>query len=119
MRGDRLAVGEETALFDELWLRPDTTIAYSPGLVVEHRVAPWKLSVRYQLRRAAAAGDAWAVRQNLAKRGRARRIATDLGVAVTLTVRALLRLRRPFRRWAVEELAPVAGRLGSMRGAFR
>jgi hypothetical protein len=119
MRGDRVAVGEESALFDRLWLCGDARVAYSPRLVVRHRVPPAKTTVAYQLRRAAAAGDAWAVRQELEGAARARRAAADAAAATGLMVRALTRLRRPLQRWAVEELAAAAGRLGSLRGTLR
>ena len=119
MRGGTVAVGEETAFFEALWaVDPDARVAYSPDLVVRHRVAPEKTSVGYQLRRDAAAGRAWAVRQDLTRARRVRRAALDALAAVGLTARALVGLRRPWQRWAVEELGPVAARLGSLRGAL-
>jgi glucosyl-dolichyl phosphate glucuronosyltransferase len=118
MRGSRVAVGEETALFEQLWRLPSMTVAYSPALVVHHRVAPEKMTVGYQLRRAAAAGEAWSTRQELSAPAKARRTAADVAAAGGLLARALVRFRLPLRRWAVDELAPVAGRLGSVRGAL-
>lgn len=118
MRADRIAVGEETALFEKLWQRSDLRAAYSPRLLVRHRVPRGKTTVRYQLRRAAASGDAWAVRSTAGRRD-VRRAFLDVVVAAGLAGRALLRVRRPWQQWAVEELSPVAGRLGSSRGALR
>ena len=118
MRADRVAVGEETALFERLWQRPDVRAVYAPRLVVRHRVPRGKMTVRYQLRRAAASGDAWAVRSRAGRRD-VRRACLDAVVATGLAARAVLRARRPWQQWAVEELSPVAGRLGSLRGALR
>jgi hypothetical protein len=119
MRGQRVAVGEETALFEALWAaNPNARVAYSPELAVQHRVAPTKTTVSYQLRRDAAAGHAWAIRQDLAGHARIRRAVVDVLAAGALAARASVRLRRPWQRWAVEELGPVAARLGSLRGAL-
>jgi glucosyl-dolichyl phosphate glucuronosyltransferase len=118
MRSDAIAVGEETALFEQLWRSGHIRAAYSPRLVVHHRVPQRKTSVVYQLRRSAAAGDAWAIRTGSGRRdlGRATR---DLLAAVGLVAQAIPRLRRPWQQWAVEELGPVAGRLGSLRRALQ
>jgi glycosyltransferase involved in cell wall biosynthesis len=119
MRGAKVAVGEETALFEALWRAGDATVLYSPSLVVRHRVAPEKLSVRYQLRRSAAAGESWAMRQDLRGAARVRRGLGDTLAVMVLVTRALVRLRRPVFRWAVDELSPAAARLGSLRGLRR
>jgi glycosyltransferase involved in cell wall biosynthesis len=119
MRGDRVSVGEESALFERLWERPGMAVVYSPRLVVRHRVASFKTTVGYQLRRATASGEAWAIRQELRGRARSRRVVVDAGMAVVLTLLALARFRRPPEQWAVEELERVAARLGSLRGALR
>jgi glycosyltransferase involved in cell wall biosynthesis len=118
MRGQTLAVGEETALFRALWDRGDLRAVYSPGLVVRHRVPAAKVSVAYQLRRSAAAGDAWALGGRPRRRdvGRAAR---DACAVALLAARALARARRPWQQWAVEELGAVAGRYGSLRRALR
>lgn len=118
MRAGRIGVGEETALFERLWEKLDLRAVYSPRLVVRHRVPRRKTTVAYQLRRAAAAGDAWALRTSSGSRD-LRRAARDGVVAAGLAGRALVRLRRPWQQWAVEELGPVAGRLGSLRRALR
>jgi glycosyltransferase involved in cell wall biosynthesis len=118
MRADEIAVGEEPLFFEHLWRRSDPRVVYSPRLIVRHRVGLVKMTVGYQLRRAAAAGEAWAIQRSSGRRdfGRATR---DASAVPVLTGRALLRLRRPWQRWAVEELGPVAGRIGSFRGALR
>lgn len=116
--GRRVAVGEEPAFFARLWRRPGTRVVYSPRLVVQHRVSARKTTVAYQLCRAVAAGEAWAVQTSSGGTdiGRALR---DAAAIVALTGRALVRARRPWQQWAVEELGPVAGRAGSLRGALR
>jgi glycosyltransferase involved in cell wall biosynthesis len=118
MRGDTIAVGEETELFDRLWARGDATVLYSPSLAVSHLVPSSKMTVRYQMRRAASAGEAWATRAR-ATRSRAGIVGRDLLAATVLAGRALVRIRRPLQQWAVEELGPVAGRIGSAWGALR
>jgi glycosyltransferase involved in cell wall biosynthesis len=119
MKGDGLSVGEETELFERLWKRPDMAVVYSPHVVVRHRVASFKTTVTYQLRRNAASGEAWAIRQNLGRAARVRRVVLDSAMAVVLTLRALARFRRPREQWAVEELGHVAARLGSVKGVLR
>jgi hypothetical protein len=119
MRGDRLSVGEETELFERLWKRPNIAVVYSPRLVVRHRVASFKTTVTYQLRRDAASGEAWVIRQNLGGAARVARVALDGAMAIALALRALARFRRPPEQWAVEELGRVAARLGSLWGALR
>jgi glycosyltransferase involved in cell wall biosynthesis len=116
MRGDSLGVGEESALLQSIAAKPGHRIIYSPKLRVRHRVSPEKLSVRYQLRRAAASGEAWAVQRDAKPPVKPLRIAADFVVAIAIGLRALARFRRPWRRWAVDELAPAAGRLGSIKG---
>jgi GT2 family glycosyltransferase len=118
MRAETVAVGEETALFRQLWQRGGFRAAYSPTLVVRHRVPARKLTVAYQLRRAAAAGDAWALANSSGRRN-LERAARDAVVATGLAGRALLRAHTPWQQWAIDELSPVAGRLGSMRRALR
>ncbi|HEY2374037.1 MAG TPA: glycosyltransferase [Gaiellaceae bacterium] len=119
MRGKGVAVGEEPAFFEQLWRRrPGTTVIYSPNLVVRHLVAARKTTVSYQLRRAAAAGEAWAVHTSSGRRD-AGRMTRDVAAAVALSARAVTRPHRPWQRWAVEELGPVAGRIGSIRGSLR
>lgn len=118
MSGDRVAVGEESALFERLWERSDIAVVYSPHIVVRHRVAAFKTTVTYQLRRSAASGEAWAIRQNLGGAARVTRVVLDGGMAIALTLRALARFRRPPEQWAVEEIGRVAARVGSLRGAL-
>ena len=59
----RIGVGEEPELFMRMWNEdPHSVAIYSPAIVVKHAVAPYKLSVRYQLRRAAAYGESVMIR---------------------------------------------------------
>jgi glycosyltransferase involved in cell wall biosynthesis len=117
-KGRRVAVGEEPAFFARLWSRPGTRVVYSPRLVVHHQVPARKTTVAYQLRRAAAAGEAWAVQTSSGGTDLGRALRDVVAIAL-MTGRALVRVRRPWQQWAVEELGPVAGRAGSLRGALR
>ena len=118
--GDRLGVGEETELFHRLWLeKPSPVAVYSPAIVVRHPVAPHKLSVRYQLRRAAAHGEYEVIRQPaLRLRQRPYLALVHLRELVHLSRAALSRIRRPIRRWALDELEPAAVRFGMLRAVI-
>lgn len=58
VKGDMLALGEETYLYYRVWRERDTTqlFYYVPQLYIDHLVAQRKLTVRYQLLRAFSVG---------------------------------------------------------------
>jgi glycosyltransferase involved in cell wall biosynthesis len=115
MIGGRVGVGDETDLFRRLWLeRPQPEIVYSPTIVVRHPVAPHKLTVRYQLRRAVASGESEILRRDLSSAQRLRTVIRSGTTLLKLSAIAALKPRRPLRQWAVEEFnfpAVHAGRI--------
>lgn len=117
MKGERLSVGEETVLFDEIWRgSPDAPLYYSPELVVRHAVPAAKTKVSYQLKRALAGGHSWyRLHSSGSLAGRVWYLTFHLvpGVFAAL-FRSLFRLRRYERlqTWAVEDLAECMSRLG-------
>jgi glycosyltransferase involved in cell wall biosynthesis len=114
--GDRIGVGEEPDLFMRMWNEnPQVLAVYSPAIMVTHSVAPYKLSVRYQLRRASAYGESWIIRQDVALRHRPRMAWRHLRDLFHVARGALWRLRTPLRRWALEELEPAAVQWGMFR----
>jgi glucosyl-dolichyl phosphate glucuronosyltransferase len=118
--GRRVGVGEEPDLFERLWLEePRPEIVYSPALVVRHPVAPYKLTVRYQLRRAAASGKSEILRQDLDAARRLRIVIWSAIELLKLLPVAILRVRLPLRQWAVEELRLPAAHTGMIKAAIR
>jgi glycosyltransferase involved in cell wall biosynthesis len=118
MKGERLSVGEETVLFDEIWRgNPHAPLYYSPELVIRHAVPAHKMTVSYVLKRALAGGQAmYAIRRETDPRsGRFRVLAREAlpGFLRGLTG-SLRRLRRYEHRqnWAFEDLAIVFVQLG-------
>lgn len=58
VKGNELSLGEETMLFEQLWMQPDPPVFYySPDLVVKHWVPPFKMKVSYRLKRQFVAGE--------------------------------------------------------------
>jgi glycosyltransferase involved in cell wall biosynthesis len=58
MKGNQLGMGEETGLFRRIWAAELTPLfMYSPDLRVSHWVPPEKMTMRYIVKRAAAAGQ--------------------------------------------------------------
>ena len=121
MAAGRVGVGEETDLFVRLWqAHPGGPLAYSPAVVVSHPVTAHKLTVRYQLRRAAAYGDYLVISRGPPAQRRQLRTAAENAVdLLKLLWRAATRLRRPLRTWAVDELREPAIRTGIIRTALR
>ena len=118
--GDRIGVGEEPELFQRLWNEdPQPVAVYSPAIVVRHAVPPYKLSVRYQLRRAAAYGESVMIRYGAPANQRPGLALEYLRDSAKLTWTALRRLRRPLRGWAVDELEPAAVRMGMFLAVVR
>lgn len=60
VKGVRLAVGEETMLFERIWSTvKEPLFYYSPELKIYHVVPAWKMKVYYQLKRAFSTGQCW------------------------------------------------------------
>ena len=117
--GGRIGVGEEPDLFLRMWNdNPHSLAVYSPSIVVRHAVPEYKLSVRYQLRRAAAYGESVIIQQKIPRAHRPHMAREYLQDVLRLTRVAVRRVRRPLRRWALEELEPAAVRFGMLRAVL-
>jgi glycosyltransferase involved in cell wall biosynthesis len=118
--GGRIGVGEEPELFTRMWNHdPNSVAVYSPAIVVRHAVPPHKLKVRYQLRRAAAYGESVMIGYGAPARQRPFLALEYLRDSAKLTWAALRHVRRPLRRWAVDELEPAAVRVGMLLAVVR
>ena len=116
MSGDRIGVGEEADLFARMWAEdPHALAVYSPRIAIRHLVAPYKVSVRYQLRRAVAYGESVIIQQQIPRAYRRHMAWEYLRDVFRLTRGALWRARPPLKRWALEELEPAAVRWGMLR----
>lgn len=113
MRGERVSMGEETVLFNNIWatLGHQAILVYDPQLIVYHAVGRQKMTVRYHLSR-------WFVAGQVASRldapasfhERLSRLRTG-ATAIRHLMRSALEQRDLFmdrRSWMVERLGPVA-----------
>ncbi len=120
--GDKLSVGEETIVFRRLWRSGnEPRFYYTPELLVYHWVAPYKMSVKYYLKRYFVTGQE-AVRQDR-QPGLAWRLRTavrSLGAVLLRGVTALILLPRypHWQNWAVEETRPAISKLGAFLAAM-
>jgi glycosyltransferase involved in cell wall biosynthesis len=118
MKGERLSVGEESALFEEIWRRnPDAPLYYSPDLVVLHAVPAHKMTGSYVLKRALAGGQAmYAIRRDTDPHsGRFRILAREALPGFVRGLAGSLRRRRLFehgQNWVFEDLAIIFVQLG-------
>lgn len=116
MKGPYLSVGEETVLLDKIRQhRGDTSMYYSPELVMHHAVPSHKMSISYQLRRAFVGGQAWSlcngpppfVERFICLMKTVFSVAKFSGLSL---VRA--RAYPTYQNWIVESLAPIVAELG-------
>jgi len=121
MRGNTIGTGEETQLFHAIRLADGAAgLYYDPSLRVEHPVAPYKVSARYQLKRVFADAQSRERARRLTRRESLRslpRCAASLVRGVTSALLALPRYR-DLRVWAVERLGDAARSLGRMHAAL-
>jgi len=123
MRGDRLALGEETDL--QRRMRSDsshaTAFLYIPSAWVRHSVPVAKMTVSCQLSRAMASGHVAAMETSFSAVASARALASLLVAVARVGRDCMLRKGhfRSFENWAVEALSPVAGRVGLLVGCLR
>jgi glucosyl-dolichyl phosphate glucuronosyltransferase len=123
MKGKRISVGEETALFQKLWDsgRASGALHYSPRLVIYHAVGGNKLRAFYHVRRAFVAGQVWYL-QNGPKmlRERARFIRQTIRAIGLLGASAFKGFRsyHDYHNWVVESIAPLALEVGRLLGGF-
>jgi glycosyltransferase involved in cell wall biosynthesis len=119
MEGERLSVGEETALFDEIWRRnPEALLYYAPDLVVRHAVPAGKMTVSYILKRALVEGQAWyGLHSAGSALGRVRYVVSEAipGLFRSLATSPFhLRRYEHVQNWLVEDSSVAISRLGGL-----
>jgi glycosyltransferase involved in cell wall biosynthesis len=122
LRGDHLALGAETELFEKIWHSFDQPhFYYSPELAVQHWVPPTKMTVAYQLKRAFEVGQSW--NRSHGPRISWRRMRFLMGgvLEITTMVGQLLRRRKEhsyFQNWLIEDGSPIFVKLGTLSGVM-
>jgi glucosyl-dolichyl phosphate glucuronosyltransferase len=123
MKGDSLALGEETHLFRHIWSRDKeaATFYYTPRAVVYHTIDPYKMTVSYQLKRALIAGQVscWMSQSDSFPR-KSILFGGSIALLIFQTLLAIFRMgrRQGWQNWAVEELCSVAGQCGRLLAFF-
>jgi hypothetical protein len=108
MKGTQLGMGEETALFRDVWEGEESPVfLYSPDLRVHHWVPPEKMTMRYIVKRAAANGQFeadFALSQNATAGGRLRLVGATLRTIAVEIPTTLLKRRhyRTTQNWYFE-----------------
>lgn len=118
MKGKRISVGEETALFSRI-AGSDVggSCFYSPRLVVYHVVGASKMRATYHVVRAFATGQVWYFLNGpKAFRERLRFIRMTVRTIKELTTTAVKQFRtfQDSRNWVIERIAPVALEIGRL-----
>jgi GT2 family glycosyltransferase len=119
MRGDRLSLGEETALLERIWRqRGEGRFYYCPEAVVFHRIGPHKMTVSYHLKRYFVAGQVWPVTHPPSAPDRVRRSIRSAASVLwhSATAAATMARYHCWQQWMVERLGPVAYELGRLLG---
>ncbi len=118
MKGNRVSVGEETALFQKIWkVHGPGLLHYSPRLVVYHAVAGNKMRVSYHVRRAFVTGQVWYFQNGPRPlRERVRFLRQTVRAIRILCASAFKGFRScpDYHNWAVERLSPVALEVGRL-----
>jgi glycosyltransferase involved in cell wall biosynthesis len=118
MRGKRISVGEETALFSRIaGSHVGDSLFYSPRLVVYHVVGASKMRASYHVVRAFAAGQVWYFLNGPRTfRERMRFIRMTLRTIRKQTATAMKQFRafQDSRNWIIERIAPVALEIGRL-----
>ena len=121
VRGDRLGMGEETLTFWRLWRKcAESSVYYSPTLIVHHWTPRSRMRLIYRLRRAFAGGQDGAISllREQDRPLRALLVLRLLGSVGYWSCRAVVRraAHRHWQNWAVEEWSLVAHRMGVLAG---
>lgn len=118
MRGKRISVGEETALFSRITARyVGGLLYYSPHLVVYHVVGAGKMRASYHVVRAFATGQVWYFLNGPRTfQERVRFLRTTLRTIKELTTTAMRQFLtfQDYRNWIIERVAPVALEMGRL-----
>jgi glucosyl-dolichyl phosphate glucuronosyltransferase len=119
MKGESLALAEETKLYRRIWSAEGEppVLYYTPRAMVHHTIDPYKMTVSYQLKRAFIAGQvSYAMGQMESVFHRCVLFFGSIALMIWQSAMALLRMRpgRKWRNWAIEELYPVASHCGRL-----
>ena len=114
--GNNLILGEETALFDQLWKTRKPVLLFSPNLLVFHWVSPDKFNIKYRIKRALAIGQALEPLEIDQKTKFEKMIYFFLLLrnVVVVSARALINIfrHRNIRNWIEEEVTSLIILLG-------
>lgn len=120
MKGDKLALAEETLLYRKIWSAAGKACNcyYTPRAVVYHTIDPYKITVSYQLKRAFSSGQ---ISSALAKSARMSSrwmlFSGSIALIFWYSFKALIPTKCGYwQRWAIESLYPVARNVGRVLG---
>jgi len=123
VKGETLSVGEESDVFLKAWRHLDSPLFYySPDLRVLHWVPPFKMKVRYQLKRYFVSGQvAVRLKEKLDFSWRLRAAARNALDLVSLSFCTARQFRRYkyWQNWVVEEGEVFSFKLGYLLAALR
>ncbi|MFA6570105.1 MAG: glycosyltransferase family 2 protein [Bacteroidota bacterium] len=117
MKGDIISVGEETLVFERIWMENaySKTMYYCPKLLIYHFIPNAKLSVKYRLYRSYISGQALYERNiNIKLLFKLRLLLKYLSVLLIFTIISPFRLiisKYP-ERWLVDSFTPVFYSIG-------
>jgi len=116
--GETLNLGEETVLFDKIWMKSGNgnLFYYSPDLIVYHLVPPERMSIRYFLKRRFMVGQS-SLCYRFGKLSLCKRILLPpllLGGIAFYLVKAILKFPffKRYQQWIIECMDPVIVGLG-------
>src|SRR5688572_16665729 len=118
MKGDNLALAEETQLFQKIWSAAGKACNcyYTPRAVVYHTIDPYKMTVAYQLKRAFSSGQAsWTMTREHNLIRRLLVCTASAALIAWYTAKAILHIKHGYRQsWMVEQLYPVVSNIGRL-----
>jgi glucosyl-dolichyl phosphate glucuronosyltransferase len=123
MTESAMGYGEETALFERLRaIDEGVRFVYSPEVIIEHLIPPYKVSARYVLKRALM-GGIYATR-NAARLGILGRISVAARFSARMVLRVLLASLtlvfnlRNLGQWLVKYVVPIVWECGGLIGVL-
>ncbi len=118
MKGDILALGEETTLFTRMWERStQPRLYYDPDVIVRHLTLSYKMHVGYLLKRWIASGQSYvAIHRQKGLHTRLFHAGKVIGYFGYSCIAALMTffLYRYWQQWAVERIGPFCFIFGYM-----
>ncbi len=124
MKGALLMLGEETKLFERIWKNniDKKILYYSPQIIVNHLIHPFKLTISYTLKRWFATGQSYYLRHKrsglLEKTGMTFRI-VGFTIISTLLAVILIPFYRRYQNWLIERIGPILFCLGFITSLAR